>query len=62
VVLGEVAIHRFVGGKSEANARGDQTVRFARRIFADDGERDLPGLQVLQPLGARNEFAIRRKY
>ena len=61
MVLGEVAVHRFVAGKREADAGGDQTVRFFGGIFADYRERDLAGLDVLQTFAAGNQFAIWRE-
>jgi hypothetical protein len=36
-------------------------VRFLGGIFADDRERDLPELDVLQTLAARNQFAVGRE-
>src|SRR5579863_1122797 len=61
MVFGEVSVHRFVGGQSKAYARGDQPMRFARLILADDGERDLAGLEVLQSFAPRDQFAGRWK-
>jgi hypothetical protein len=36
-------------------------VRFLRGVFADDRERDLPELDVLQSFAAGNQFAVGRK-
>jgi len=36
-------------------------VRFLGGILADDGESDLPGLDVLQTFAAGNQFAVGRK-
>src|SRR5579859_1666970 len=47
VMLGEIAVHGFVAGKGEANAGGDKAMRLFGGVFADDGESDLAGLDVL---------------
>jgi hypothetical protein len=36
-------------------------MRLARLVLADNGESDLPGLQMLEPFTARNQLAVRRK-
>lgn len=36
-------------------------MRLAGLIFADHRERNLPGLQMLQPFAARDQFAMRRE-
>src|SRR6266436_8644143 len=61
MMLRQISIHGFVAGKSEADAGGDEAMGFLGGIFADDGERDLAGLDVLQTFAARNQFAIGRK-
>src|SRR5260370_11562819 len=61
VVLGQIAVHGFVAGQRQANAGGDEPVRFLGGIFADDRERDLPELDVLQTLAAGNQFAVGRE-
>src|SRR6202011_4750782 len=61
VMLGKISVHGFVGRKGQADARGDEPVRFTRGIFADDRERNLSGLNVLQPFAAGNQFAIWRE-
>jgi hypothetical protein len=54
MMLGEVAVHRFITGQRQADAGCDQTVRFFGGIFADHGKRDLSGFDVLQSFAARN--------
>src|SRR6266481_9345638 len=61
MMLGQIAIHRFVAGKGEADAGGDEAMRFLGGIFADDGEGYLAGLDVLQSFAARDQFAIGRE-
>src|SRR5437879_11129013 len=51
-MLGQISVHGFVAGKREADAGGDEAVRFLGGILADDGERHLAGLHVLQPFAA----------
>src|SRR2546429_3606505 len=53
-MLGQIAIHGLVAGQRQADAGGDEPVRFLRGVFADDRERDLPGLDVLQSFAAGN--------
>jgi len=53
--------HGFVAGQRQADARSDEAVRFLGGIFADDLERDLPGLDVLQSFTARNQFCVGRE-
>ena len=36
-------------------------MRFVGRIFGDNGKYDLAGVQVLEPLRARNQLALRRE-
>src|SRR5580692_13118010 len=57
----QVAEHGLVGGQRQANARGDEAMRFARLIFADNRERYLAGLDVLQAFAAGNQFAVGRE-
>src|SRR5579871_5261392 len=61
MMLGEIAVHRFVAGQRQTDTLGDEPVRFFGGIFADDGERDLPGLDVFQTFAARNQFAVWRE-
>src|SRR5467141_1135148 len=61
MMLRQIPVHGFVAGKREADAGGDEAVRFLGGILADDGKRDLPGLHMLQPFAARNQFAVGRK-
>src|SRR5580698_8575690 len=57
----QVAEHGLVGGQRQANARGDEAMRFARLIFADNREGYLAGLDVLQAFAAGNQFAVGRE-
>src|SRR5882762_6093145 len=61
MVLGEIAVHGFVAGKRQADAGGDQAVRFLGGIFTDHGERDLSWLDVLQAFAAGNQFTTGRE-
>src|SRR5260370_18361343 len=61
VMLGQIAVHGFVAGQRQTNAGGDEPVRFLGGIFADDRERDLPELDVLQSFAAINQFAVGRE-
>src|SRR5215469_16990247 len=61
MMLGKVAVHRLIRRKAQANAGGDQPVRFARLIFADYCKRDLTRLQMFQPFTARNQLAVGRE-
>src|SRR6266478_5310414 len=60
-MLGQVSVHGFVAGKGEADAGGDEAVRFLGGILANDRKRDLPGLHMLQPFAAGNQFTVRRE-
>src|SRR5437879_13630649 len=59
-MLGQISVHGFVAGKREADAGGDEAVRFLGGILADDGERYLAGLHVLEPFGAGYYFPVGR--
>src|SRR5271155_475957 len=61
MVLGEVPEHGFVARESKPHAGGNQTVRLTRLVFANHGERNLPGLQMLQPFAAGDELAVGRE-
>jgi hypothetical protein len=61
VMLGQVAVHGLIAGQREADAGSDEAMRFLGGVFADNGESDLAGLDVLQAFAARNEFAVGRK-
>src|SRR5260370_29878759 len=59
-MLREIPVHGFVAGQRQTDAGGDEAMRFLGGIFTDDGERDLPALNVLQPFAARNQLAVGR--
>src|SRR5580658_4618054 len=60
-MLGEITVHQFITRKREADACGDEAVRFLGGIFADDGESHLAGLDVLQAFTAGNQFTVGRE-
>jgi len=57
VMLGKIAVHGFVAGSARPMLAA---MRHALPWWnlADDGERDLPGLDVLQAFAAGNQFAV----
>src|SRR5277367_3695531 len=61
VVLAEVAVGVAVAGNGYADARCYEAMRFASRVFGDDGEDDFAGIEVLQTFFARDEFCLRRE-
>src|SRR5437763_1738393 len=61
VMLGEIAVHALVARERQSNARRNEAVRLFGGIFADDRERYLAGLEMLQTFTSGNEFAIGRE-
>jgi hypothetical protein len=61
MVFGQIPEHGLISRQSKANSRGNQSMRLARLVLADNGESDLSRLEMLEPLTARDQFAIRRK-
>src|SRR5260370_23114500 len=61
MVLGQISIHGFIAGEREADACSDEAVRFLGGILADDGESDLPELDVLQSFAAGDQLAVGRE-
>jgi hypothetical protein len=61
VMFGQVAVQLAVARDRDADGRGDQAVRLARRRLGHDDEGDLTGLEALHALGPREDAALRRK-
>src|SRR5262249_53377727 len=61
VMLRQIAVQLFVAGDGHADGRRDQPVRLARGSLGHDDESDLPGLEALHALRARQDAAFGRK-
>src|SRR5439155_12364608 len=61
VVLGEVPVQLTIARDGDADGGGDQAVGLAGRGFRHDDERDLPRLQPLHAVTARQDLALGRE-
>src|ERR1700689_3397819 len=61
MVFRQIPEHGFVSRQSESDARGNQSMRLSRLVLAYYGESDLSRLEMLEPLTARDQFAVRRE-
>src|SRR5260370_6031729 len=60
MMLRQVSIHALVARERQANAGGDEAMRFPGGMFADDGKSHLAGPDVFQAFAAGNQFAVGR--
>ena len=60
-MFAQISVGIAVRWNGYADRRGEQAVRFARRILGDDGEDDLARMEILHTFLAGEQLAIRGK-